>query len=307
MVVFTDAQLDQHIRRRPSVQIICLGAYLQHPLFVASDVLAVPLSASGCGDLANLFGEYISMDLDIHISVNEVEEFKHLWKDTSPSVVLVWHPTHDASTEELERSADRSFARAKRNLSLVTGDRFDVVGTIVLHDNGQVYKLSPRRSKQRQRLWVSREAALNFQQTVVRLAERSEADSRIALALQMYLDSANEGSEEFRIVKFYNVLECLASNYKTDGVGSRDAVRQMLNATAGQHWAVEFRGTHIQFDLIAVAGRFRDALMHGSRIDRDTFSVNDRGVIDVLAWEPFKIADQLHQVVDDALWRIATE
>ena len=160
-MVFTDAQLDQHIRRRPSVQIICLGAYLQHPLFVANDVLAVPLSASGCGDLATLFGEYISMELDIHISVNEVEEFKRLWKDTYPSVVLVWHPTHDTSIEELERSADRSLARAKRNLSLVTGDRFEVVGTIVLHDNGQIYKLSPRRSKQRQRLWVSREAALN--------------------------------------------------------------------------------------------------------------------------------------------------
>lgn len=306
-MVFTDAELDQRIRRRPSVQIICLGAYLQQPIFVAADVLAVPLSASGCGDLAILFGEYISMDLDIHISVNEVEEFKRLWKDTYPSVVLVWHPIRDASTEELERSADRSFARAKRNLALITGDRFDVVGTIVLHEKEQIYKLSPRRSKQRQRLWFSREEALDFQQKVVRLAEKSEADSRISLALQMYLDSTNESSEEFKIVKFYNVLECLASNHKKGGVGSRNAVRQMLSVTPGQHWTVEFKCVQIQFDLIAVAGKFRDVLMHGSRIDRDTFSVSDRTVIDVLAFEPFKIADQLRQVVDDALWTIAAE
>jgi hypothetical protein len=304
---FTDAELDLHIRRRPSVQIVCLGAYLQQPMFLAADVLAVPLSASGCGHLATLFGGYISMDLDIHISISEVEEFKGLWKDTYPGTALVWHPTHDASTEELERSADRSFARAKRNLSLVTGDRFEVVGTIVLHDNGQVYRLTPPRSKRRQRLWFSREEALDFQRKVVCLAERSESDSRISLALQMYFDSANERSEEFRIVKFYNVLECLASNHKKDGVGSRDAVRTLLNVAAGKLWTVDFKGANIHFDVIAVAGRFRDSLMHGSRIDRDTFSVNDRGVIDVLAFEPFKVADELHRLVDDAFWTIATE
>ncbi|TAL45755.1 MAG: hypothetical protein EPN89_11820 [Methylovulum sp.] len=140
---FNDSALDQHIRRRPSVQIICLGAFLQQPMFVSDDVLAVPLSAVGCGELATLIGEYVSMDLDIHISVNEVESFKQLFKDTSPGVVLVWHAVRDESTEELERSADSSFARAKRSLSLITGDKFDVIGTIVLHEHEQEYKLSP--------------------------------------------------------------------------------------------------------------------------------------------------------------------
>ena len=304
---FTDAELDVHIRRRPSVQIICVGAYLQQPMFVAPDVLAVPLSALGCGDLATMFGEYISMDLDVHISRNEVEEFQGLWQDTYPGVALVWHPKHDASTEELERSADRSVARAKRNLSLVTGDRFDVVATIVLHESDEIFRLSPQRSKRRQRLWLSKEEALNFQEKVVCLAEKSETDSRISLALQLYFDAANERSEEFRIVKLYNVLECLASNYKKDDVGSRDAVRKMLSISAGQHWALEFRGSSISFDIIAVTGRIRDSIMHGSRIERDTFSVNDRGVVEVFAFEPFKLADELHRFVDDALWKIATE
>lgn len=301
-----NSELDQHIRRRPSVQIICLGAFLQQPMFVTSDVLAVPLSAVGCGDLATLIGEYVSMDLDIHISVNEVAHFKQLWKDTYPGVVLVWHPVHDASTEELERSADRSFAIAKRNLSLITGDKIDVVGTIVLHENGQEYKLSPPRSKRRQRLWFSKEEALSFQGKVVCLATKSETDSRISLALQMYLDATNEKSEEFKIVKLYNVLECLSSKHKVNGVGSRDAARQMLNVVPGQHWSVEYKGVQISFDLIAVAGKFRDVLMHGSRVEKDTFAVKDREIIDVLAFEPFKIADELHRVVDDAFWKIAT-
>jgi len=302
---FNNSELDQHIRRRPSVQIICLGAFLQQPMFVTNDVLAVPLSAVGCGDLATLVGEYVSMDLDIHISVNEVENFKQLWGNTYPSVVLVWHAVHDESTQTLKRSADISFAKAKRNLSLITGDRFDVVGTIVLHENGQEYELSPPISKRRQRLWLSKKDALSFQKCVVILADQSEAGSRISLALQIYSDATNERSEEFRIVKFFNVLECLAAEHKKNGVGSRDAVRKMFDVAYGQHWSVEYNGVQISFDLISVAGKFRDALMHGSRIKIDTFDVKDRGVLDVLAFEPFKIADELHRFVDDVFWKIS--
>ena len=170
------------------------------------------------------------MDLDIHITVNEVETFKQLWKDTYPGVALVWHPVHDASTEELERSADRSFARAKRSLSLVTGDKFDVVGTIVLHENGQEYKLSPSRSKRRPQKWSSKEEALSFQERLVSLATHSETDSRISLALQMYLDAINEQSEEFKRVKLYNVLECLAAKYKKGSNSSvnKKAIQKMI-------------------------------------------------------------------------------
>ena len=305
-MLFTDGELDKHIRRRPSVQVICLGAFLQQPMFVASDVLAVPLSPVGCSDLVILLGEYVSMDLDIHISVNEVESLKQKWKDTHPAVALVWHASVDATTEDLEKSADKSFARAKRNLSLITGDRFTVVGTIVLHTNGHEYKLSPTRSKRRHRLWLSQEEALSFQKGIVDLAMKSEEDSRISLALQMYLDATNEQSEEFRIVKFFNVLECLSSSFKVDGVGPRDAARKMLGIAPGQRWSIEYNGAQISFDLIAVAGKCRDALMHGSRIGKK-FTVEERRVIDVLAFEPFKIADKLHQVVDGALWKLANQ
>lgn len=302
---FSNDNLDKHIRRRPSVQIICLGVFLQQPMFVTDDVLAVPLSAVGYGDIANLFGEYISMDLDIHISVNEVDNFKQLFRNVLPAVVLIWHAVIDSTTEELERSADRSFARAKRSLSLITGDKFDVIGTIVLHKNNQKYTLSPPRSKRKQRLWFSKEEALNFQKSIVNLATQSETNPRISLALQIYLDAINEKSEEFKIVKLYNVLECLSSSYKTKEIGSRDAVRKMLDITYGQHWTVDYKEGKISFDLIAVAGKFRDVLMHGSRVEKDTFSTKDRGVIEIIAFEPFKIADELHRLVDDTFLKIA--
>lgn len=309
---FSNSELDKHIRRRPSVQIVCLGAFLQQPIFVTDDVLAVPLSSVGCRDLAELLGSYVSMDLDIHISVDEVDALQSRWKETSPGVVLVWQPVCDASTEELERGADRSFAKAKRNLCLITGDRIDVAGTIVLHEEGQEFKLYPPRSKRRQRLWVTKDEALIFQENVVRLAAKSETDSRISLALQMYLDAVNERSEEFKIVKLYNVLECLSSALKGkdengNTVGSRDAVRKLLNVTHGQHWVVEYKGLQVSFDLVAVSGKFRDVLMHGSKVEKNTFAVNDRGILDVLAYESFKIADELHRVVDDMLWKIASQ
>jgi len=276
-------------------------------MFVASDVLAVPLSPLGCGDLATMMGDYISMDLDIHISVNEVENQKQHGKETSPVVVLVWHPIEDASSDVLERSADRSFARAKRSLSLITGDRIDVMGTILLHQQGHEYRMSPLKSKRRSRLWMSSDEAAGFEKQVVGLAAKSEIDTRLSLALQMYLDATNERSVEFRLVKLYNVLECLSYEFKSKDIGSRDAIRKKLNVVPGQNWSVEYRGNRIQFDLISVAGKFRDAIMHGSRTAEDTFAVADRGVIEVLSFEPFKIADELHRFVDETFWRMAND
>lgn len=309
---FTDEELDNHIRRRPSVQVLCVGAYLQQPMYLTSDVLGVPLSALGCGDLAQLLGEYISGDLDIHITVKEVDELKKQWNNTYPAVALIWHPVHDADTEELEKSADRSFSRAKRSLSLITGDKIDTVGTIVLHEseNENKYNLSPQRSRNRRRMWFSKNEAVNFQEQVVNLADKSEKDRRLSLALHMFLDASNERSEEFRIVKLFNVIECLSAQVKgTDKngklVGSRDAARNMLKVKPGQNWTVAFRGNNISYDLIAVAGKFRDVLMHGSRVDKNTFAKKDRGIIDVLAYEPYKIADEIQRLVEDTFWKLA--
>ncbi len=302
---FSNEELDRHIRRRPSVQLICVGGFLQQPMFVTDDILAVPLSAIGSRDLVTLIADYVSMDLDIPISVNEVEDYKQRWKNTSPAIALIWHPIHDTGTKELERSADIYFSRGKRNLSLITGDKIDIVGTIILHDDDHEYKLFPPQSKRRQRLWFSKEEALSFQKSLILLASQSEKNKRIALALQFYLDATNEKSEEFKIIKFYNVLECLSAKFKKDGVGSRDATRKMLEVKGGQHWSVEYNGVKITYDLIAVTGKFRDVLMHGSKISKNTFSKKDRGIIDVLAFEPYKIANELHQTVDNALWKIA--
>lgn len=198
---FTDAQLDQHIRRRPSVHRICLGAYLQQPMFVAADVLAVPLSAVGYGGVANLVADYFSADLDLPISENEFGELVDAGRHSYPGVALVWHPVRDAPTDELLRSSDLSFRRAQRLLSVVTGDRTEIVAQAVLHAQGHKYELLPTKSRRRQRLWFSQEEADSFERNVVRLAEKSESDSRIALVLQLYLDAINDRSDEFRLIK----------------------------------------------------------------------------------------------------------
>jgi len=309
-MLFTDKELDNHIRRKPSVQILCIGAYLQQPMPLASDVLGVPLGALGCRDLAELLGAYISMDLDIHITVKEIEQLKEQWKGIYPAVVLIWHPVHDDTTEELEKSADRSFSRAKRSLSLISGDKIDTVGTIVLHENENKYNLSPQKSRNRRRVWFSKSEADNFQKKVVSLSEKSETDTRLSLALHMFLDASNERSEEFRIVKLYNVIECLSAEFKgadENGkvIGSRDAARKMLKVNPGQNWTVTFRGNEINYDLIAVAGKFRDVLMHGSRADKNSFAKKDRGIIDVLAYEPYKIADEIQRLAEDVFWELA--
>ena len=304
---FTDQQLDQHLRRRPSVQKICIGAYLQQPMFVTPAVLAVPLSAVGYGGVVKLVAEYLSADLELPVSEKEVTELVEAGKHTYPGVALVWHPVSDATTEELLGASEPSFRRAQRMLSVVSGDRTEIVAHIVLHADGHKYELQPVRGRTRQRLWFSQQEADGFERSVVRLAELSESDSRVSLALQLYLDAINDRSDEFRLVKLYNVLECLASTQKADGVGSRDAIRGMLGIAPGPTAPVEYKGNPVSFDLISVAGRVRDKIMHGARIDRDTFAANDRGAIDILAYEPFKLADELQRMVDDHFQRLATQ
>lgn len=79
----------------------------------------------------------------------------------------------------------------------------------------------------------------------------------------------------------------------------------MLGIAPGPINPIEHKGALVSFDIISVAGRVRDKIMHGARIDGDTFAVNDRGAIDILAYEPFKIADELQRMVDDHFHRIA--
>lgn len=292
-------ELDKHIRRRPSVQQICLGGYLQQAMFVTADILAVPLSAVGYEGVAKLVGEYVSADLDVHITVKEVQEFIETGKPAYPGVALVWHPANDSTTDELVNSASKTFARAQRVLSWVTGDRLDVVASIVLHENGQRYELFPPKSKNRHRLWFSKKEALSFQTRVVQLAEISESDSRLSLALQLYLDAICDRSEEFKLVKLYNVLECLASGHKKDGVGSRDAIRKMLNIMPGQYCSVEHKGKQVNFDLVSVVGIIRDKIMHGSKIKKESFAKQDRDAFDIIVYAPFKLSHELHMLVDD--------
>lgn len=301
---FTDDELDRHIRRRPAVHKICVGAFLQQPTPLTPEILAVPLSAVGYAGMTKLLVEYLANDLEIPVPPDGIEKMLESGKDANPGAALVWHAARDDTADVLLGSSSAAFRRAQRLLSYVSGDRTDVVASLVLHETAQSHELFSPLSRRRQRLWFSREEADAFHTSIVRLATLQEEDSRVALALQLYLDALNDKSDEFRLVKLFNVLECLASAHKKDGVGSRDAVRALLSAAPGQHWSVEFRGTKIAFDIISVAGIFRDKVMHGSRVERDTFALPDREVIDVLAFEPFKLADELQRLIDDYFQQI---
>jgi len=225
---FSDDQLDQHIRRRPSVHRICLGAFLQHAMFVTADVVAVPLSAVGFDGIARLVADYLSADLELPFPQKEFDELVAVGRDAHPGTVLVWHAARDATTDELLRSSDRSFRRAQSVLAVATGDRMEIVAQAVLHAQDHKYQLLPAKSRRRQRLWFSIKEAEEFEQRLVSLAESAESDSRIALALQLYSDAINDRSDEFRLIKLYNVLECLASTEKSEGVDDRPQLTHPL-------------------------------------------------------------------------------
>lgn len=292
--------LDAHIRRRPSVHQLCLGTYLQHAMFVSDDVLAVPLSAVGFNDVAQLVGDYVSADLAEAIQVKHVNELRENGKRAFPAVGLVWHPAQDASTKVLVDSATASFTRARRVLSWVSGEEVVPVAYAILHAAGVAFQVMPPSSRRRQRLWFGEREASEFELATVGLAMAANQDPNLGLALEFFHDAMREGNDLFRIVRLYNVLECLAAKHKAEGVGSRDAVREMLAIGPGQSCTIHHKGTDVNFDLISVAGRIRDRTFHGARITADAFAVPDRGVMSLLQEVPLFVANELQ-------WRIELE
>lgn len=296
----TPDDVDHHIRRRPSVHQLCLGPFTQHSLFVSKEVLAVPLGSAGFGDVAQLVGDYVSADLCEEIENKHVDALREKGKDALPSVALVWHPTVDAPTEVLVTSATSSFSKARQVLSWVSGEEVAPVAYVVLHTQGVAFQVMPPRSRKRQRLWFGAKEVDQFELSAVTLATASENDSNLGFALELFHDAVRESNDLFRIVRLYNVLECLAAKHKEDGVGSRDAVRAMLGMQPGPSLVIAHKQTEVRFDLIAVSGKLRDKILHGAPLTEDAFAVADRGAYSLLLEQPLLVANELQ-------WRIEHE
>ncbi len=296
----TPADIDSHIRRRPSVHQLCVGAFLQQAIFVTPEVLAVPLLPVGFNDVAQMLGHYVSADLKQEIKEKHVDELRTKGKDAFPTVAFVWHPTVDAPAPTLVPSANPAFDSARQVLAWVTGEQPQPVAVVALHTNGAEFQVLPPGSRRRQRLWFSSREADGFQDSSIRLSVAARDDSNLGLALELFHDAVREVNGRFRIVRLYNVLECLATKHKAGGVGSRDAVRSMLQLAPGQSCKVQFHGTEIAFDIVSIAGRLRDKVMHGAEIREDAFAPADRPVFQAFIQEPFLIAFEME-------WRIELE
>ncbi|MFA6313996.1 MAG: hypothetical protein WC681_21160, partial [Sterolibacterium sp.] len=169
-----------------------------------------------------------------------------------------------------------------------------------LHTVGVEFNVIPPLSRRRQRLWFSEGEADHFEHRVVRLSLAAEADSNLGLALELFHDATRERNDSFRIVRLFNVLECLATKHKQPGLGSRDAIRAMLGIEPGLNCEITFMEKKVSFDLISVAGKLRDKILHGAPVRDDAFANPDRGAYPIVCSQPHLIAHELQ-------WRIEEE
>jgi hypothetical protein len=301
----TPDKVDVHLRRRPSVHQICLGAYLAQAMFVTQEVLAVPLEPVGFDDVATFIGGYVAEDLQCEIKIKHVDALKEIGKNAYPAISLVWYPVADAPDKVLEMSALSAFDKARQVLTWVTGDEITPVGYVNLHNVGVAFNLLPPRSRMRQKAWFDLKEIDQLELLAVRLSIAAKKDSNLGLALEMFHDATRERNDRFRIVRLFNVLECLASRYKQAGKGSRDAVREMLGIKPGQTCVVPHNGNDVSFDLIAVAGRLRDKIMHGAPVREDAFAPPDRAAFALLTEQPNLIAHELQRQIEGEISRRA--
>jgi hypothetical protein len=235
----------------------------------------------------------VGRDLEEPLSQEVVAALQANGQSAFPVTALIWHAAQDAPATVLVPSALPTITKGQQILSWISGDHVTPVAYAILHERGAELQVLPPPSRNRRRFWFAPEQMDDFQNQVVALARAVELDGSLALALEFFADATRERNDQFRIVRLFNVLECLSSRYKIGGIGSRDAIRILLGVPAGPTCTIQFEGSAVSFDLIALVGKLRDKLVHGAAMSREALALAERPSFDVLTRMPNLISHEL--------------
>jgi hypothetical protein len=131
----------------------------------------------------------------------------------------------------------------------------------------------------------TRIATIAKMETAVLLSQvyqKAATSERLRFVLSSFRDAIAEIDNRFRAARLFTVLECLATENKNGGLGSRQAVRHLLGISSEpRQWV--FDGTPYVFEIIEVAGRLRDKLFHGVPFVESDLNEQSRPVFSLLA------------------------
>lgn len=296
----TDQEIRETLRRRPAVHLLCYGAFLQSPIWLADDLFAVGMEPLGIKTQALYTVRYVNGVLDGTVGEQGLDAFADQGKNSLPVIVILRLLEDSGTPEELHRQAEASLLDGRRALSWVTTeDPVPFAVAVRTADKTFYWPIVPY-GRNLMRLGPG-DVGPDFHDLVGRLLAASKEDERLGFALALFHDAVREENQLFRVARFFNCLECLAFRIKRS-LPSRKAVKHLLEHDGVVPMEAEIEGRRVKFDHIELAGRLRDKLFHGVPFRAEDLNAESRDAYQLLESNPRFLADAL---MDDAWLSLA--
>lgn len=303
----THEEVAAQIARRPAVHRLCYGAFLQAPVWISADVLAIPLAALGFEAELGYVADYIHQFFGMELSPKNAQAGRAQGAEALPVITVIHFPEASASPQELEAGACGCLERAEQIVAWATGDRLTEFAYVtVTDDDPPFFRMVPPNSRRRLRLGFGNTDEA-FQGNVERIRQAADEDPRFAFAMAMFADAAHEPNPLFKACRLFNVLESLAYALKNADTGSRRAVKVMLGLEEGAMCNQHVDGREISYDRIEIAGRLRNQFFHGSPFREQDLIEEARPIFYLIEHRPEIIADALLSDCEIALARWAND
>ncbi|MCK2086749.1 hypothetical protein MXC99_00885 [Thauera aromatica] len=295
----------EQISRRPAVHRLCYGAFLQSPIWISPDVLAVPLASLGFNTEVGYVASYLRQFFGVELTSEQTTAGLAQGAESLPVITVIYFPAVSAPSEVLEAAAHAKIEQAEQIIAWVSGERLTEFAYVTLTDQAPpFFRMVPPHSRRRQHLGFGNTAKA-LQEKVDRIREAAEEDPRFAFAMSLFADATREKNPLFKVCRLFNVLESLAYALKGEEIKSRRAVKIMLNLEDGAMCHLQVDGREISYDRIEIAGRLRDKFFHGTPFREKDLIPEARSVFYLIEHHPELIADTLMADCELALARWA--
>lgn len=279
-----EAMLDV-LQARPSVHLLCSGAFLQAPVQLSSGESYVPLKPLGFETSARWLAAY-AHHCGAKVDHGAIAALIQQGVAALPCISIIHPISHWTSPQDAENSVDQRLEKLRELISWATGNDVQPFGTVVLgpRTDEAYFRVIIPPTINRTRLGFGNTGA-DFVNSLTRIIDCADRDEHFAFALSMLHDANVERNTRFKIARYFSCLESLAYRIKK-AQGSRDAVRQLLGLSQGKTGQVSVGGRTYDYDVVLGAGILRDLLYHGVPVDFSKGKPTEKDTFDLLQNHP---------------------
>ena len=122
LITMKKEEIETHLKRRPAVHELVIGAFIQEPLFYSDNIFAVPLKAIGYEMFARYLVKYSIEIGKANVDKNGITSLINQGINSLPVIAIICFLDKDDSPENLELNAIDDLLRAKEALSWSSGE-----------------------------------------------------------------------------------------------------------------------------------------------------------------------------------------